>query len=754
MQNWFYDTRKRKFDDCGDDAGSKIEGALTKEIVSSFINRVNELCPRCASINLDRLPQRMRSVEHGAHVLDLGTREPLRSSQCPLCQLFGRISPASSGDDGLQVRSFSANYAYTGFDRSDLHSLGGDQILLGVVQVPIAGERSHMRYKPWESLNETGFIHVARIERSSRSYSTRLLNQAFPLDIARQWWNDCNTSHGAECGKNVGAKGLARESTLSAISFRVIDCEARKVVKAPPGCKYVALSYVWGSLPSTGIIQDIGKSPKDTLSSVPKTIEDSIQVTKFLAMRYLWVDQFCIDQSDEEDKHQQIQQMDQIYSFADLTLIAAAGESPYEGLPGINGTPRIGQQIVRIGDYLLIQTLRDANCSLKKSRWAKRGWTYQEGILSKRRLIVTDTQILYECNAMRCSEALNLPLEANHTDNARERVGHYSTFIETGFFDNTLVASNRSDALRYIADYYQRQLSYPEDALNAIQGVLQVFMQGTNDRKQYFLTGVPIHGLLVQNSLGRGSIRIDSSAKNAFLTGLFWYHLQGGKRRSQFPSWSWAGWEGGQLSRYLFHLSSVRCAWRDEISVSIEEPDGRLTDFPQGRQELSDYLQSAKRDPMFLHLEAWTIECSLTYIGPETGVSLPQGPSSGIYVRIPLNATDFAVTRICMSPDLSPKDVLTSVARERQCLGVLFVRGEDKDNPFPKNDHWTFILVLKDHGEWYERVGCFEVDASARKSSDKFWLETGEKYRSLPPEIDHRKWVSTTPKTRRKIRLG
>jgi hypothetical protein len=56
--------------------------------------------------------------------------------------------------------------------------------------------------------------------------------------------------------------------------------------------------------------------PKDAGSNFPKampsTISDAIDVTLKIGLRYLWVDRFCINHDDADDKHKIIQNMDAI----------------------------------------------------------------------------------------------------------------------------------------------------------------------------------------------------------------------------------------------------------------------------------------------------------------------------------------------------------------------------------------------------------------------------------------------------------
>jgi hypothetical protein len=70
------------------------------------------------------------------------------------------------------------------------------------------------------------------------------------------------------------------QSTLRGL--KVIDCTRRTLVTRPPGCHYVALSYVWGAEKQSCSLQD----------QLPQAIEDSLIVTLALGHRYLWVDRF------------------------------------------------------------------------------------------------------------------------------------------------------------------------------------------------------------------------------------------------------------------------------------------------------------------------------------------------------------------------------------------------------------------------------------------------------------------------------
>lgn len=117
--------------------------------------------------------------------------------------------------------------------------------------------------------------------------------------------------------------------------LRLIDCKRRKIVKASQNQSYICLSYVWG--------KDIAErySDNSTLPAcLPKTIEDAISVAVELEVPFLWIDRYCIDQNNKEEKHNLIRSMDKIYNGAEITIVAVEGDGPDLGLPGFQGPPR------------------------------------------------------------------------------------------------------------------------------------------------------------------------------------------------------------------------------------------------------------------------------------------------------------------------------------------------------------------------------------------------------------------------------
>lgn len=113
------------------------------------------------------------------------------------------------------------------------------------------------------------------------------------------------------------------------------------------------------------------------------TIEDAISVTRALGYRYLWIDRYCIDQSNPKEVLAQVSRMDSVYNEASLVIIAADGMGPTHGLPDVNGRPRSLLPAVELENILLYYTPPKIFRSLKTSKWNSRGWTFQEGGLHR-----------------------------------------------------------------------------------------------------------------------------------------------------------------------------------------------------------------------------------------------------------------------------------------------------------------------------------------------------------------------------------
>lgn len=156
---------------------------------------------------------------------------------------------------------------------------------------------------------------------------------------------------------------------------------------------------------------------------VSQVIEDVIVVVKALGKRYLWVDQWCVEQTNDKIKHLQIQEMDRVHAGAYATIVASAGSDAAFGLPGVSRSRTSEQLSATASNIALYSSLPPLQIAPITATWNKRGWTYQEAFLSRRCPFFTDIQIYFVCEGISSCEAVAL----NHTSSLPISTERYST---------------------------------------------------------------------------------------------------------------------------------------------------------------------------------------------------------------------------------------------------------------------------------------------------------------------------------------
>ena len=102
--------------------------------------------------------------------------------------------------------------------------------------------------------------------------------------------------------------------------------------------------------------------------------------------------------------------MGAIYTSARLTLIAAAGLDPSHGLPGVSEARSSSYRDADVGNVCVAYVPPTVHRAVTMSRWSTRGWTLQEGYLSRRRLYFTESAVMFICNQGQEYEGFQLPM--------------------------------------------------------------------------------------------------------------------------------------------------------------------------------------------------------------------------------------------------------------------------------------------------------------------------------------------------------
>ncbi|CCC13553.1 hypothetical protein SMACR_07178 [Sordaria macrospora] len=396
--------------------------------------------------------------------------------------------------------------------------------------------------------------------------------------LIEEWLHLCRSGH-VSCDSHEG--GAVSVGTGQIPGFQVIDCTTGNIVsfaslssstssgeqsQTPP--EYVTLSYVWGQ----GVFEGpVKRQQRLSLpGSLPLTISDTIQVVQRLGYRYLWIDRYCIPQDDLPVKQIQIENMGRIYSRSVLTIIAAAGEGPEHGLPGVSERRRVEQLTVQVdalaeGNGISLALYDRPKLTIMDSKWYTRGWTYQEGLLSRRRIVFTDQMIR------------TLTRFALSLDDEESNFGYIFPRQITDW-------SNPDTIWDRINEFSMRQLSFDADTLDAVAGIFGMYTAENSNKPKgggtSFFYGMPIAPFQLRDNDERLWVcelrslwetdediprkRIGASFKTSLTYQLVssllwsdsWFNLlepdSGGDpfqqqlshfRRPVFPSWTWAGWK-------------------------------------------------------------------------------------------------------------------------------------------------------------------------------------------------------------------
>ncbi|CCM06149.1 uncharacterized protein FIBRA_09622 [Fibroporia radiculosa] len=380
---------------------------------------------------------------------------------------------------------------------------------------------------------------ASKLRQDPAFHARRVRQSGVEIELVKMWMRICEEEHGSEC-EEVWWRDM--ESVLPK-GMRVIDVVQMRLVNTPHKCRYVALSYLWGGpgdaywTTRANLMQRQQDKGVDW-TELPGTIADAIHLLQLLGERYLWVDALCIVQDDLDDQISQIKVMDQIYSNALLTVFAAGGMSAQASLPGLRSRrSSFNQHIEKIQGLHLAVSLTTLDEAITRSFWNTRGWTYQEYVLSRRRLWFTPEQVFFTCRRDTWCE--DVAAESTSKDAVYATQHIYSLAGPLSFPTGYKPGSSDSYIDRYmraVQEYTTRHLSYESDILNAFTAIMNIFSKGyetgRGDPGYTFCFGMPVseieNALLWQPS---GSTLLTRRINTRIAT----------------PSWSWTGWCGAVL---------------------------------------------------------------------------------------------------------------------------------------------------------------------------------------------------------------
>ncbi|KAI0465619.1 heterokaryon incompatibility protein-domain-containing protein [Xylaria cf. heliscus] len=534
-----------------------VSGLLPRdaELIRKLQGQPSALCDRCARNNPLKVLTELQPLEHTEGQKPTpGLTESLKSRiflgqpssllltpSCQFCRILYCVVPrryepkrydgggmksarvVRTGEPDIYLEPRRSYLQMYGWEKLSEDTKNQHAVILGLFTSALSITIENTPLEPGTGYMNRPLMLGPVIALESRfAMPDRTLNNLQPIEnpldfsILKRALDNCLLHHGGLCH-------LEKPAELS--TTRMIDISNRTVVSCPTDCDYTALSYVWGGIqPVTGALEN---------KCLPQTIEDAITVTKALGKRYLWVDALCIDQSPNPTpaqmaaKIKQLDMMSTIYGCATVTIVAVMGKNANAGLPGVS-IPRLAQVKETIDGRVLFTSPQHFSPEVQATTYSTRAWTLQEYLLSRRSLIFTSSMVVFSCLGGDIEERMDMstlpsnPPSSPHPMQLQIQKLFLSHPDKQGI-DEVDFKTRMTFFGAMLGAYTSRNMTNEGDSLNAFRGVLPIL------QKQLFPDGF-VHGLPL--------------CSHTFSLG--WMHSRNSKpkRRAQFPSWSWTGWEG------------------------------------------------------------------------------------------------------------------------------------------------------------------------------------------------------------------
>jgi len=297
------------------------------------------------------------------------------------------------------------------------------------------------------------------------------------IAVTRAFMRECQNSESCSPSKssNLPTRVLDLGPPGSSGSIRLYKTRNRKG-------RYVCLSHCWGT--GHGLL----KTTQDTLlvrkrgileSELPKTFLDAVIFTRMLRIRYLWIDSLCIIQDDNHDWQREASNMQSIYRHSYLTLAASKSGGPNEGLFSVSPeefklrkipfkTNRGTRNIVSVRHSITHLGSRDHFPLLK------RGWVFQERVLSGRVLHFGPQELAWECMCYTSCECAHGGTWDEDND--------FSKFWFPGLLTEPNIVPWQHMWYNIVENYSALDLTFEKDIFPALSGIAQRMMKVRDTR--------------------------------------------------------------------------------------------------------------------------------------------------------------------------------------------------------------------------------------------------------------------------------
>ncbi|KAJ2980523.1 hypothetical protein NUW58_g6923 [Xylaria curta] len=334
---------------------------------------------------------------------------------------------------------------------------------------------------------------------------------------------------------------------------------------------FAVLSYCWGGPQPIQLTHESATITQDyPITMLPKTLADAAWFTHQLGLGYLWIDALCMFQDDANDKGREIPRMGQYYGDATVTICAASASKfssgflttppPAEDPKNYLFGPIKLQARTATGKLGTIQALKEADyfgMHREREPIARRGWTLQESLLSRRILIFSSHHLYFSCKTANASCGGREPVPKSRV------LGVYESRV-SGV--NTISSLQRMYPVLHTWDDTHRILGVSGDKLPAISAMAASLLRMAKDER-------------AQEFRYYAGLMFDLESKDRSWEGeLLWAVTEPGTLLENngvafSPSWSWASLQA-PIRRWQATVKNSP----DEDGIRLLEVDAPLAD--------------------------------------------------------------------------------------------------------------------------------------------------------------------------------
>ncbi|CAK1360685.1 hypothetical protein CB0940_06685 [Cercospora beticola] len=489
--------------------------------------RTPMICSRCAKLRFDTTPQARQT-----HVLG---RPSTWNRGCSVCTYLAVLAGIEEVPQYIDPLDDEPLYHIVPFNTSTIFEDPptvrlrdpAQPVSFAVVEADNVGDADGQQL--FNCVRGRGWASPVPSAKSVTAFSARLLDSRMDFGFVKAQLKSCKDNHPA-CRSNF-------QRPMKTI--KLIDCTTHRIFERERDEPYLTLSYV-----NRSVNFDVTRHIKaQTLVAPPTLYSDAMSLTTKLGYKYLWIDNYCIPQpppgqqfskgSPEKAKRkEQVQQMDQIYTRSDLTIIAP------DFLDGLPRASQVGSssKVFQVGGLPFVLCPTSPRYEIENSECSERGWCYQEATLAVRRVVALKDQVYFKCKTAHALESLHGTIDpltlVTQPQSRGNGTAEFHRWNEFEVFAN--LAQKRPDSLNHvynhIAEYTKRRFTQYDDILEAIAGLRNQFKMLYPELLT--VSGIPI--------LPRSNKEVSSSL-DRFVTALCWKTAFDCDRRPGFPSWSWTG---------------------------------------------------------------------------------------------------------------------------------------------------------------------------------------------------------------------